>query len=154
MFYQSLTKALTKYVCCALHPDVHKSLCMCVWAATLRGVGTWAAAGPNNWHHRWCNSLAWVLMAPPRWLAGSADEVFLDGWKECWLCECVCDQMQHICWFHSTKGPMASLRYVHLSQLLSKLFHDCTLSVPHFYLVSQIFFFFFLSQLFTFTRWL
>lgn len=138
MFYQSVTKAIRKDVCCSLHPDVRKSLRMCVWAATSRGVGTWAAVGPNDWHHSWCNSLARVLMAPPRWLTGSADEVFWKAWKNA---DCVCVCVIKCCTsvgFIPLKGPMASLCSVHLSRLLSKLFHDW---LPHFYFVFFVGFF-------------
>lgn len=79
-------------------------------------------------------------MAPPWWLTGSADEVFWMVWKNA-DCVSVCDPTLHICWFASIQmGPMDSLCYVLLSRLLSKLFHDCTLFVPHFYLVFWWFF--------------
>lgn len=31
--------------------------------------GRWRIGTPTAWHHRWCNSLTWLLMALPRWLS-------------------------------------------------------------------------------------
>lgn len=51
---------------------------------------------PSNWHHSWCNPLAWALMVPPTGLTGSADEVFWMTWKgesADWVCSCVHSRM-------------------------------------------------------------
>lgn len=80
------------FVCNRVDLFISWSPCRCAYTPVCAHVfvflflvsGVWEHGvqwEPSDWHHSWCNSLAWALMGPPRWLTGSADDIFWTVWK-------------------------------------------------------------------------